>query len=78
MRSWHETPNLNSVYEALKALTKGGEVPVEEQDLYYALERRGRRLGASELAKNLLILEILGRIHVSTSSEKEKIIRLVK
>ena len=76
MRSWHETPNINSVYEALRRLTKDGSIPVEEQDLYYALERMGRRLGASELAKNLLVLEILGKIHVSTSSEKEKLIVL--
>ena len=78
MGAWHETPNINAVYEALKRLTRGGEAPVGEVELVSHMSREERPISSGELAKALMVLEALGYIEVYSSTKEERLIKLVK
>ncbi len=76
---WIERHHLNVVYDALMELTKGGSTPVGDQMLLDYLKRQGLELSRRELAKILMSLEILGRVHVYSSGYKAEFqIKLLK
>ena len=68
---WVDRHHLNVVYEALLRLSKGGEIPVEEDLIVDELRRQGLDMSRRELAKILLTLEILGRVSVETSGTRK-------
>jgi len=78
LRTWTSSPVVNIVYEAVKRLTRNGETPVVESELLSDLERHGYKLSPMDLAKALIILEILGYVSVRYSTSRENLVYLVR
>ena len=76
--AWHETPLRNKVYEAIKRLSRNGEVPVPEPDIISYLNSMGVNISKKDLVNALIVLEQLGYIVVSSSTKDERLIKLVK
>ncbi|MCE4599186.1 MAG: hypothetical protein F7C81_03205 [Desulfurococcales archaeon] len=78
MDVWLEVPLINTVMDALKRLSKNGEVPVNESDLYIYFERTKSPLSTRDIVKSLIVLETLGYISVVSSTKEERLIRVLK
>ncbi len=78
MAVWYNEPIINIVLEKIRELTKGGSVPIREDELLSALERDGYSISNTDLAKALIRLELLGVIYVVSSGKDEKGSRNIK
>ncbi len=80
MDVWFEVPLTNIVMDALKRLSKNGDAPVTDADLYSYLERAGYSLSPRDIVKSLMVLEALGYIMVEAikKGETEIMVRVLK
>ncbi|MDP8002940.1 MAG: hypothetical protein ACP5I6_02495 [Caldisphaera sp.] len=77
MSIWVESPYLNLVYDALKELTKNGEMPVSDKEIISYLSRQNYEISPADLIKILIKLEILGYVSVNSSTKEDRLIKLV-
>jgi len=75
---WSDDTDINRVLRAIRELTQGGSVTVDEQSLLSKLAREGLKLSPADLSKILLTLETLGYINVQLSTKEEKLIKLLR
>ncbi|MFP3265009.1 MAG: hypothetical protein RXO54_04165 [Acidilobus sp.] len=77
MSVWYNQPLINVVYDALKELTQNGKVPVTDGQLLSYLLKNGYSISSVDLMKTLLRLEIMGLVHVSSSTKEDRQIELI-
>lgn len=78
MDVWLEVPLINAVMDALLRLSKNGDMPVPEADVYSYFEREGINISPRDLMKTLIVLETLGYISVQSITKYERLINVNK
>ncbi len=77
MSVWYDQPLINVVYDAIKELTQGGKRPVTDSEVLSYLIKNGYSISMPDLLKVVLKLEILGIVHVESSTKEDRQIAFI-